>query len=295
MSTTEGALNVDRITDETLDALYGYTRHQEQVTSMTSTLDATALTFTVAEGQQLSRGLVEVGNEQMTVKTVDASGTVVLQPFGRGVNNTTAASHAINDKVIMSPVYTRRRVRDAIFSSLREIFPSVFAVGQTLLDATIVRTNYPLPSDCYDVLSVFWHVPGPSQMWEPLRRWRVNRTSTGNEIECLGKFFPGQQRIRVLYIKNLPTDIVTDDLAALGYQQELHDILVLGATSRLLLYTESSRLQTQSVVSHGRAEVVPAGSLKSLAMDTYKLFQARAATEADRLQQRYATQPHWNR
>jgi len=296
MASTEGALNVDRIADEVLDALHGYTRHQEQVTALTSSLNTSATTFTVAEPNLVSRGLVEVGDEQMMVKAVDAStSTVTLQPFGRAVGNTTADSHASGDKLITSPLYTRRRVRDAIYATLREIFPAVFAVGETLLDVTIVRTNYPLPSDCYDVLSVFWHVPGPSQEWAPLRRWRVNRTSTGNEIEALGKLFPGNDRVRVLYIKDLPTSITTDDLSSLGYAQETHDILVLGAVARLLLFTEPSRLQVQSVQSHGRAEVVPAGAIKALAQDAYALFQRRVAVEADRLMQRYATQPHWNR
>ncbi len=295
MSTVEGALNVDRIVDEALDALYGYTRHQDQVTAVTSAISDSALTFAVAEGQQLSRGLIEVGNEQMLIKTVDASGNITLQPFGRGVNNTTAEAHSINDRVVMSPLYPRRRVRDVIYGVLREIFPSVFAPGETLIDASIVRTNYPLPADCYDVLSVEWHVPGPSQMWQPLRRWRVNRTSTTSEVELLGEFFPGQDRVRILYIKNLPTNITDDNIAALGYTQDIHDLLVLGTTARLLMFTEPARLQTQSVQSHGRGEVVPAGTIKSLATDVYALFQRRVQQEADRLLQRYSTRPHFNR
>lgn len=296
MAATEGSLNIDRIVDETLDAMHGYVRHQEQVTALTSTLNTSALTFTVSEPNQLSRGLVEVGNELMMVKTVDAASlTVTLQPFGRAAGNTTADAHAIGDKITMSPLYPRRRARDVLFGVLREIFPSIFAVGEQLFNATVVRTNYPLNADCYDVLAVDWHIPGPSQMWTPLRRWRVNRTATGNEIELLGKFFPGVDRVRALYIKNLPTDITDDNIATLGYSQDIHDLLVLGTTARLLMFTEPARLQVQSVQAHGRAEVVPANSNNALAKDVYSLFQRRVQQEADRLLQRYAAQPHFNR
>jgi len=296
MPSTEGSLNVDRIVDETLDALHGYARHQEQVTALTSAPDTDDLTFTVAEPNLLSRGLIEIDDELMLVKSVDSnSSTVTVQAFGRGVNNTTAASHTTGSKVTMSPLYPRRRVRDVAYGVLREIFPSIFAVGMQTLDVSIVRTNYPLNSDVYDVLAVDWHVPGPSQMWTPMRRWRVNRTATGNEIELLGKFFPGLGRVRALYIKNLPTDITDDNIASLGYSQDVHDILVLGTTARLLMYSEPARLQVQSVASHGRSEVVPANSGTSLAKDVYALFQRRVQQEADRLLQRYAIQPHFNR
>lgn len=295
MAETEGALSVNRIMDEALDALYGYTRHQEQVTAMTSALTDTGLTFTVAEGQQVSRGLIEIDDEQMVVKSVGANGAVEIQPWGRAQGNTTAAAHNSATKVVMAPLYPKRRVRDVIYSTLREIFPAVYGVTTALYDVSIVRTNYPLPSDCYDVLAVEWHLPGPSQMWAPLRRWRVNRPAAGQEIELLGQFFPGLQRVRVTYIKNLPSQLVSDDISSLGYSQDIHDILVLGTTARLLQFTEPARLQVGSVVSHGRAEVVPAGSIKSAAQDLYALFQRRVQIEADRLLQRYGRGSHWDR
>lgn len=295
MAETEGALNVSRIIDETLDALYGYTRHQEQVTALTASVSLTQTAFTVAEGAQISRGLIEIGDEQMLVKSCDAIGNVTLQPYGRGVGNTSAVTHSPNDKVVMSPLYPRRRVRDIVFSTLREVFPSVYGVATQLYDISIVRTNYPLPADCYDVLAVEWHLPGPSRMWTPLRRWRVNRPAGDPEVEILGAVFPGQNRVRVTYIKDLPASLVTDDISSLGYSQDIHDILVLGSTARLLMFTEPARLQVQSVASHGRAEVVPAGTIKAAAQDVYSLFQRRVQQEADRLLQRYASIPHFNR
>lgn len=296
MPLTEGPLNVDRICDEVLDALHGYTRWQEQVTSLTSPIDVNDVTFTVDEPQQVSRGLIEVGEELMMVKNVDSTaGTVTLQPWGRAQQNTTATTHSVGDKLTMSPLYTRRRVRDVIYGTLREIFPSVYGISEVYFDVNLVRTNYPLPEDCWDVLAVEWHLPGPSRMWTPLRRWRVNRTATGQEIELLGQYFPGNDRVRALYILNLPDNFTDDDLTLQGYSQDVHDILVLGATARLLTYTEPSRLQTQAVTSHGRSEVVPAGAIKSAAQDVYALFQRRVQQEADRLLQRYATIPHYNR
>lgn len=274
--------------------MYGYVRVQDPVTALTGSMDASQTTMNVAEGQLVSRGLVEVDNELMLVKDVGVGGGITLQPYGRGQRNTVPAAHNAGTKVTVAPLYPRRRVRDVLYGVIREIFPSVYGLGEVFLDVNLVRTNYPLPEDCFDVLAVEWHVIGPSRMWTPLRRWRVNRRPGIQEIELLGDYFPGKERVRILYIKDMPDLITIDDLSVLGYAEETHDIFVLGTVARLLMYTEPARLQVQSVASHGRSEVVPAGQIKQMAQDTYALFQRRVQQEADRLLQRYASIPHYN-
>lgn len=295
MATSEGALTVTRLVDEILDSLHGYVRDQSQATSLSAEMASGDLTFVVDEYSQVSRGLVEIDEELIYVSGVSTAGAATVMPWGRAQNGTTAAAHTTGTKVVMSPLYPRRRVQDAVFGTLREIFPQVYGVSQATLDVTPARTNYTLPSDCFDVLSVESFVIGPSQMWLPMRRWRVNRTPTAVELEVLGGFYPGNDMVRVNYITDLPADLSITSLTELGYTQHVHDLVVLGATARLLMQTEPSRLQVRAVEASGRAEAVPAGSITKVANNLYSMFLQRARAEADRLQQRYPPQPHFVR
>ena len=56
--------NFSDLVDETLIALSGYTQRQDQSTYLTVAMTDTQLTMTVADAAVLSKGLVEVGDEQ---------------------------------------------------------------------------------------------------------------------------------------------------------------------------------------------------------------------------------------
>ena len=297
MTQPEGALLVSRLTDEVLGALHGYVRDQDMVTTLSASMDTDDVEGTVSEDNQLSRGLIEIDDELIYVNAVGTTGLggFSIPQWGRGQNGTTAAAHAQGAKVIQSPLYPRRRVQDEIYSVLREMFPRVYGVATTLFDVDVVRTNYELPAAVWQVFAVEWHLPGPSFMWQPLERWRINKTATTQEIEMLGMRWPGTDRVRVTYSKVPPTSYSTDDLTTYGYTQDVHDIVVLGATAKLLAKTEPSRLQVESVESHGRSEVVQAGTIVQTAQRLYAMFDRRVEQEAFRLQQRYTLQPHKTR
>lgn len=298
MTQPEGALLVSRLVDEVGDALHGYVRDQSMVTTLSANITAAALTGTVTEDNQLSRGLIEIDEELLYVNTVAISsgmGQFTIPAWGRGQDGTTAAAHTTGAKVTQSPLYPRRRVRDAIFGVLREMFPRVYGVKTLLLNVDVVRTNYVLPADCWEVFEVEWNLPGPSRMWARMNRWRVNKTATGMEVELLGMRWPGPDRVRVLYAVNPPTDYGTEDLTTFGYTQNIHDIVVMGATARLLMMTEPARLQVESVESHGRYEVVQGGTISQVAQRMYANFDRRVEQEAMRLQKRFPVRMHITR
>lgn len=296
MTQPEGGLLVSRLTDEVTSALHGYVRDQEMVTTLTTLMNASDLAGTVSESNQISRGLVEIGDELLFVGAVDAgAGTFSVPAWGRGQDGSTAATHSVGAKVTQSPLYPRRRVQDEIWSVLREMFPRVYGVATAFFDVDVVRTNYALPSDVWQVFTVDWHLPGPSFMWTPLKRWRINHTATTQEIEMMGMRWPGSDRVRVTYSKVPPASYSTDDLTSYGYTQDVHDIIVLGATAKLLAKTEPSRLQVESVESHGRSEVVQAGTIVQTAQRLFAMYDRRVEQEAFRLQQRFTLQPHKTR
>lgn len=288
----EGSLTINRIVDEVLDAMHGYVRDQNQVTETTTMISDSDTTFKIAERDQVSRGLVEIDDELVYAKSVATDGTVSVFTWGRAQSGTTAAAHGVGAPVRMAPLYPRQRVRDQIFAVLREIHPDIAPVAEQSIDVNITQTNYAMPANTYHVLRVEWHPIGPSQMWLPMKRWRQNKTATTVELELLGPAWPGVGRARALYMKNLPdTFAANEDLAALGYPQDIHGVLVLGACYRLLAFTEPARLQTQSVTAAAQSEFVPAGSISNLAKFVFGLYQQRLEALRFWFNERYPLSP----
>lgn len=294
---SESNLTVTSLTDEILDNVHGFTRHQEQRTSLLNSIDADDLSFVCTNMAKISAGTVEIEDELVAVATVDETNSIVtIEPWGRGYGGTTATSHSANARITSAPLYPRQRVRNAIYGVLRETFPQIFSVNETLLDGSAVRTNYTMPSDCWHVLSVETKLYGSSLMWVPVPRWRQNKRLSTVELEVIGPIVVGSDRVRVQYIRTPPSTIgSTDDLTTYGYDFQVRDVIVLGATAKLLAATEPARVQVESMVAHGRAEAVPAGSATQAAKFLYQMFQKRVADEAAQLQMRYPMQPHRTR
>lgn len=293
----ETPYTVRSIIEETRDVLHSYVRDQDQKTSLSAGITDTDLTFTVTASDLVTRGTVEIDDELIYVGSIDpTSGVAKIEPWGRGQSGTTAATHATNSQVTMSPLYPKHRLGNIVASVLREVFPWVFPVAQTELDINPSRTNYVLPTDAYQVLMVEWNWPGPSQMWAPVERWRQNKPVEGLELEVISGTWPGQGRVRVKYAKNPKTNWgLDDDLGVFGYDFEIRDVIVLGSVAKALAFTEPSRLQVQSVESHGRSEAVPAGSLADASRYMLALYRQRLDEERAQILLRHPIQPHRTR
>lgn len=282
MAISEGPMTIDSLVEEILNAAHGYLRIVESKTSLTSSITNSATSLVVDDINQISKGLVEIEDELVYVTSVNkTTSTVTIAPWGRGQNNSQAVSHNGGVAVTNSPVFPRQSVRQALWGVLRETFPAIAAFGEYVTSVVPVKTNYVLPSDCYDVLNVSWLVPGPTGQWLPARSWRQNkRAGDPVELELLSFAFPGQNRLRVEYMKNPITSFgATDDLGSYGFDLQIRDVLVLGATARLLAYVESSRVLTESVVGSNRTETTPAGAAMSASKSLYQLFLARLESE----------------
>lgn len=294
---SETPLSIASLTDEVLDSVHGYSRHQEQRTSLTTAVDSDDLMLVVNDISQISKGLVEVDDELMQVATVDASNNVVtIEPWGRAQSGTTAVSHLSGVRVTGAPLFPRQRVRNAIYGVLRETFPAIFAVASTLIDGSAVVTNFVMPDDCYQVLSVETHVTGPSGEWRPVKRWRMNRQPVAVELEVLSPVDLGTGRVRINYIRVPPASFTaTDDLTTFGYDYQVRDLIILGATAKLVAFIETSRVQTESMVALGRADSVPPGAATAASKMLYSLYQKRVEDERAQLLGRHPFQMHMTR
>lgn len=292
------AMLVSSLVDEVNDSWKSYVRDQDQVTGLTGALNTSAISFVVDDVTQVAKGLLQIDDEMMQVRSVDrTTSTVTLEAWGRGRMGSVAATHAGGAQVTTAPLYPRVRVRDVISGVMQEIFPKLFSVAEIALTVSPARLRYSLPTDAYHVLSVSHNPPGPSLSWMPVSRWRQNKTPSLVEVEIISGVFPGSGRVRVFYIKTPPAQLVmSDDLETLGYPVSIRDVIVLGATARLAAFTETSRVQAGNrteIVS--RIESVPAGSAMALSKYLYQLFQQRLEDEAKNLQMRYPIVSHYTR
>lgn len=293
----ETPLTISSLVDEVIDSAQGYVRGQDIRTSLLSSITDTALSFTATDASRMAYGPVEIDDELVQVSTVDTtSGVATIEPWGRGVGGSTAAAHSAGARITVAPLYPRQRVRNTIYGILRDVFPDVFAVATTTLDGSATLTNYTMPSDCYHILRVETKLLGPSGMWSPVPRWRQNKQATTVELELIGPVVVGTGRVRVQYIR---TPVVSfgdnDDLTSYGYDYQIRDLVVLGATAQLMAFTETSRVQTQSMESQGRAESVQVGSAAALSRVMFQRYTERVAAERMQLLNRYPTQPHSTR
>jgi hypothetical protein len=278
--------------------LQGYSRNQEQITWLAAPMLATDTSFTVDLGTSpgVTRGFAEIGNELLLVNTVNTStGTVSVAAGvnGRGVENTTAATHAINDIVTLDPDYPQQRITEAINQTIQATYPDLYQMKSYQFPKIAARYEYPIPTDVEGILRVTCDTIGPSRVWFPAQSWRYNPqastdaidgSSTGKSLQIMDAIVPGRQ-IRVMYTLP-PGSLVndTDDYTTIvGYPERTIDMIMYGATARLLSGVESARLQQKAVESTERAPLVPTGAASNASQYFWKMYNDRFNQEVDRL------------
>lgn len=295
------ATSFDQLVSRVKQQLLGYTRDQASISYLTASLNATDTTFTVDVDTvtNISRGLIEIGDELMLVKKFDrASGLVTLLPNGRGAEGTTATTHAINDLITDDPMYPRARIKEAINDTINATYPDLWVFGEYEFPKIAARYSYPLPADVDDVYKVYVNTIGPSAVWFPLSSWRFNPqasttagqvkptpTPTGKTLDIMRDFIVPGRNIRVTYKKKPNTlSANADDFETVtGYPERYIDMIIYGACWRLLPAYEAARLQQQQIEATERAPLVPTGAGSQAAQYYLSLYTRRLQEEQDRL------------
>lgn len=283
----------DQLVRQVRQQLLGFAMNQESVSELGNSMTAVDTSFScdAATVTNLSRGLVEIDDELILVKTYDStSGVVSVMGLtnGRGYEGTTAASHASHALVTSNPAFPRARIKEAINQTIATLYPELVVFSSTEITKNAVVIEYELPSDLSDVWYVVGQLIGPSKVWQPLPNWRYNPKASptsfasGKSLEVFDYVTPGQ-KIRVVYGKPPGTlSANADDFATVtGYPDRYVDLVIFGACMRLLPALESARLQQQSVEATERATLVPPASA-SRAMAMYaQLYQQRLTEERE--------------
>lgn len=284
----------DQLVSRVKQQLFGFSLSQEAISSLGASMTDSAITFQ-ADGEtieEISRGLVEIGDELILVKKWDeGSSTVTVMggTAGRGYLGTTAAAHGNGALIISNPAFPRARIKEAINDTIRGLYPDLVVFATTEITRVSVQFEYELPSAVTDVWYVTGETLGPSKVWQPLQNWRYNPSAdttdfpSGKSIQLLDEIVPGRN-YRIVYAK--PPTVLSADADVFetvsGYPDRIVDLVAYGACKRLLPAMEAARLQLTSVETTERAPLVPPQSAARAASLYASLYAERLQEERNR-------------
>lgn len=291
----------NELTDDVLSMLRGYVRSQESVTALDGSLNSTATAFNVDNGGRLGMGRAEIDDELVYIDAI-TSNAVALQPWGRGVDGTTAAAHDDNSRVTFNPLFPRHYVKRAINDTISSIGVELKATGVSEITFVAAVRTYELPSSTYAVQQVTWQTVGPSKVWESAKRWMFDSNAntdtfaSGKTITIWDMIVPGRT-VQVQYLKE-PTALSsgTDTLeVTAGLPASCRDVVALGSAARLVSSVDVALLDPSSVQAGFFDERRQIGSASNVARTLYALYQQRLSEELARFRDLRNTPVHYRK
>lgn len=299
--------------DEVSMNLSGYTMLQDRATHLTASVAATASTIatpiilSVAATDNVGKGILEIEEELIWVDSYDrVNNTATVPPYGRAYLGTTLATHAAGTKVTFSPTFPRFSIKRAINDTISAIGASIFAASTTTVTASPAVTAYRLPAtgstlNIRSILSLSVKTIGSAQEWVPIRKWRfdgnANSTSfTSGQTLSIYEALPPGQTIQVVYSTDpVPFTANTEVFTTkTGLPESCKDVVVLGATYRLLSNLDPARASMVSPQADETDSKRPYGSSQSATKQVYALFNQRLSEEIKSQQDKYPIRIHYS-
>ena len=293
------------MTDEVVRKLAGFTLRQDRQTHLTAAVTTTAVSITVASANNVSSGIIQIDDELIYVDSFDRNtGVLTIPPYGRGYNGTSASSHAVGARVIISPTFPSVDVKDAINETLLSTFPDLYTTGTHTFSFSTAKSTYPLPEEVETVLGVSYETTGPSKEWLPIRGYRIDpmaNTDTfnsRNSISLYSGIEPGRT-VQVFYTA-APTvmDANDDDFEIVtGLPASCKDVMVLGAAARLASFIDPGRLTFGSAESDQQSQIAGRsyGAGTNASKYLLALYDKRLSEESRKLNDRNPIRIHFTR
>lgn len=293
--------------------LSGYTLQQDRATHITADVAATAstiaapITLSLASTDSVGKGIVEIDEELFWVDNYDRVGnTATIAPYGRAYLGTTLAAHTAGTKVSISPTFPRFVIKRAINDTISAIGSSIFAAKTTTITSNSAVSAFRLPTtgttlDIRSILAVAYQALGSSKEWIPIRNYRfdgnANTTAfTSGQTLSIYDYIPSGRTVQVVYSTN-PTSFTanTDTFTTTtGLPESCKDLIILGATYRLLSNLDPARASMVSPQADETDSKRPYGSSQSLTKQVYALFNQRLNEEIKKQQDKYPIRVHYS-
>ena len=235
--------------------------------------------------------------------------TATVAPFGRGFYGTTAATHEKDTRVIISPTFPKYVVKRAINDTIRSLGANLYAVKSTSFTFNAAVSTYAFANlNIKNILYVSWQSIGPTKEWIPIRKWDLDANAnpeafgyvTGTDTVqtiTLGEAPIAGRTVKVIYATN-PTAFTTNSdvyTTTTGLPESTRDVVVLGASYRLLTYLDPARASQVSPQADETDSKRPYGASGTATKQLYALYTQRLQEEIRAQQQNYPTRVHFSR
>ena len=291
--------------------LAGYTYQQDRATHLTNpvtTLTSPSSSPTIlslGSTENLGKGVVEIDEELLWVDSFDRiANTATVSPYGRGYLGTTAATHTADTKVTISPTFPRYVIKKAINDTINAAGSTIFAVNATTFTFNAAQTTYDFDGlNIQNILSIMWQSVGPSLEWIPVRRWswdsKADATAFGatSQTVTIGDYITPGRTVKVVYSTD-PVPFTTnaqDFSTQTGLPNSCKDVIVLGASYRLLTYLDPARASQVSPQADETDSKRPYGASQTATKQLYALYTQRLNEETQRQQTAYPIRVHYSR
>jgi len=291
--------------------LAGYTYQQDRATHLTSAVTTTTSSSTsptilsLGSTENLGKGVVEIDEELMWIDSFDRiANTATVSPYGRGYLGTTAATHTADTKVTISPTFPRYVIKKAINDTINAAGSTIFAAKVTTFTFNAAQTTYDFDGlNIQNILTIMWQSVGPSQEWIPVRRWswdsKADATAFGatSQTVTIGDYITPGRTVKVVYATD-PEPFTTnaqDFSTQTGLPNSCKDVIVLGASYRLLTYLDPARAAQVSPQADETDSKRPYGASQTATKQLYALYTQRLNEETQRQQTLYPIRVHYSR
>lgn len=295
-----------QMVDEVRSNLAGYTLRQDRITNLANSggIGTSDLAIKIGNSENLAKGIIEIDNELIWINSFDKQNLTLnaIAGFGRGYGGTTPAPHAENAMVTLTPTFPKVNVQKAINDTINSFYPKLFGINSTTFTFNAAQVAYALPPEARDVLYVSWQTVGPSKEWLPVNRWRIDRMAnvaafdTNKTINIYEKIMPGRT-VQVYYsvIPNTLTNANDDFATVSGLPESSRDVVVYGASYRLLSYLDTGRINLSSAEADINDNKLPSTAGASASKYVFALYQQRLQEESTKLQDRFPIRVHYSR
>ena len=279
--------------EETSGYLRSFVRDQEISTHLTKAITGApgAGKIVVADAGVVSRGRIQIDDELIWIDKVErSSNSLLVPPYGRGMDGTTPADHEVGKRVIVAPLYPRKFLKDTLNQTIRQIGAQLYGVEQLTLPTNIRDFKYELPGYVRDVLTVM--VSNGQRYDEPvyLRDWTfdksapLNLSQTGKALYLYDDWWDVNQTLTITVSRD-PLTLTWDfqPFSDTFLPKSAEDIPILGAAARLLATADSADIQTRAVEANTLDSKVSASAAQQQSKYLQALFMQRLDEERLRL------------
>ena len=302
---------LSQMIDEVILNLAGYTFQQDRSTYLktavttTTSSSASPLVLSLGSTDNVGKGVVEIDEELMWIDSYDRiANTATVAPYGRGYLGSTAATHAADTRVVITPTFPRSSVKRALNDTIRSLGANIFAVKTTTFTFNAAQSTYAFNNlNIKNILTVSWQEIGPSQEWRPIRRWDLDAIAdstafgSGAQTITLGEAPVPGRTVKIVYATDPVafTSNSQDYVTQTGLPESTRDLVILGAAYRLLSFLDPARASMVSPQADETDAKRPYGASQSATKQLYALYAQRLQEETKSQQKNYPPRVHFSR